>query len=86
MCIALAVGDVEHRLRKYRDACNRSLPLWARDIKEHKTENLKLPSVRKLHIFKWLLPHCKNWLDHLKDYAFDIYFPKLEDLESRNLK
>ena len=84
--VALSVGAVERQLRKYRDGCNRSLPLWAQDIKEHTTTQLKLPSMRKCHIFKWLLPHCKNWLDHLKDYDFYVYFPKLADLETHNVK
>ncbi len=83
---ALSVGAVEHRLRKYRDACNRCIPLRARDIRENKTQHLKLPSVRKLHIFKWLLPHCKNWVADLKEHDFSIYFPKLKELEDRNLK
>ncbi len=48
--------------------------------------HLKLPSVRKLHIFRWLLLHCKNWLEHLKDHDLQLYFPKLGELEERNLK
>ncbi len=70
----------------YRDACNRALPQWTNNIAEHKMQYLKLPSIRKLHIFEWVLPHCKNWLPHLKDHDLDIYFPKLSDLEERNLK
>ncbi len=81
-----AVGNVEHRLRKYRNGCNRLIPLWVQDIKEHKTEHLKLPSVCKLHIFRWLLPYCKNWSEHLKDHDFTLYLPKLKELEDRNLK
>ncbi len=80
------MADVKRRLRKYRDGCNQSLPLWIQDIREHKTEHLKLPSVRKLHIFRWLLPHCKNWSDHLNDHDFSLYMPKLKELEEWNLK
>ncbi len=50
------------------------------------TTNLKLPSVRKLHIFRWLLPFCKNWEASLEYENFDEYMPKLESLEMRNLK
>lgn len=73
-------------MRKYRDGCNRILPAWEADIKSHQTTNLKLLGVRKLHIFKWLLPHCKNWRAFMRDHNFDIYLPKLECLEERNLK
>ncbi len=80
------VGAVERRLRKYCDGCNRILPGWETDIKSYTTTNLKQPGVRKLHIFKWMLPHCKNWHEFMKDHNFDIYFPKLESLEERNCK
>ncbi len=62
------------------------MPAWEEDIKTHQTTNLKLPGIRKLHIFKWLLPHCKNWREYMKDHTFDVYFPKLEHLEEQNLK
>ncbi len=81
-----AVGAVAQRLRKYHDGCNRVLPLWEKDIKACMTTNLKLPSVRKLHIFCWLLPHCKHWQTFMQDHNFDLYFPKLSSLEERNLK
>ncbi len=81
-----AVGAVERRLRKYCDGCNRVLPLWEKDIKDCTTTNLKLPSVRKLHIFRWLLLHCKHWQTFMQDHNFDLYFPKLLSLEEQNLK
>ena len=84
--LAFAVGPVECRLRKYRDECNRIMPQWERDIKDNTSTQLKLPGVRKLHIFKWLLPHCKNWKPFMSDHNFDLYFPKLADLEERTLK
>ncbi len=71
--IDFSVGAVERRLRKYRDGCNRILLSWERDIKENTACQLKLPGIRKLHIFKWLLPFCKNWKDFMADYTFDLY-------------
>ncbi len=84
--LAFAVGAVECHLRKYRDECNRIMPQWERDIKDNTSTQLKLLGVRKLHIFKWLLPHCKNWKPFMSDHNFDLYFPKLADLEERTLK